>query len=176
MAMQYVREQTIAEDIVQDIFLYIYEKKTGKQWDDFPKNYLYTLVKYRCLNHLAHQKVTRGHNAEAEKILKSNPHDPLELAEQIDLEHRYLLALEDLPSACRKVFELSRFKGKSNGEIAKELGLSQRTVETHISNALKKLKQILAAYLSANLVLFILKIFLTTYALALNCYSIGLGA
>lgn len=176
LAIQYVKEQAVAEDIVQDLFLYIYEKKANTEWKGFPKNYLFTLVKYRCLNYLAHLKVERENNADAEKVLKSNPHDPLELAEQIELEHRYLLALEELPPGCKKVFELSRFKGKSNMEIAKELDLSQRTVETHISNALKKLKQILAVYLSVNLVLLIIKTFLTTYALTLTCYSIRLGA
>ncbi len=172
-AMQYVKIQPLAEDIVQDLFVYLYERKDTMPESDFPTNYLYTLVRYRCLNNLAHQKIKNKHNSEIHKGLHSNPHDPMELVELIDLEHKYLQSLESLTPACRKVFEMSRMKGKNNLKIANELNLSRRTVETHISNALKILKKQLSKYLPLVVLIFCFGKLLITYYSIVNCYIIN---
>jgi RNA polymerase sigma-70 factor (ECF subfamily) len=71
--------------------------------------------------------------------------------QRIELEHKYLQAIETLSPKCRTVFEMSRLEGKRNQEIADELKLSKRTVETHISQALKILRKKLGDYLSVIL-------------------------
>ena len=70
--------------------------------------------------------------------------DTLEVAE---LEGRINTALKSLPGKCREVFELNRFEGKKYAEIASQLNISVKTVETHMSKALKILRDELRDYL-----------------------------
>jgi RNA polymerase sigma-70 factor (ECF subfamily) len=65
--------------------------------------------------------------------------------------------MEKLPPRCREIFILSRFEGKDNGKIAETLGLSKRTVELQISNALKILRVELKDYLPSVLLFLLLK-------------------
>jgi len=146
-AVQYVKAQEVAEDIVQDLFLYLHERgdfdieKKGASYQ------LYKLVRYRCLNHLEYKRIRRATNPELLSNPESNPHDPLESVALIELEHKYLQALESLSPKCREVFEKSRKDGKKNQEIADEMKLSKRTVETHITQALKVMRKMLTEYL-----------------------------
>jgi len=146
-AKQYVKVQEVAEDIVHDLFLYLYEKEAFNPGDQSDGRFLYRLVRYRCLNHLDFQNVRNRKNPEMHSHMTSNPHDPLEMVQRIELELKYLQSLESLPPKCREVFEMSRQQGKLNREIADELKLSKRTVETHISRALKILRKKLMVYL-----------------------------
>ena len=61
--------------------------------------------------------------------------------ERKELEHRIFRVVESLPPRCREIFLLSRVKQLDNGEIARKLGISKRTVETQISKALKVLRE-----------------------------------
>ncbi len=146
-AKKYVKVQEVAEDIVQDLFLYLYEKENITEHDNRNGHFLYRLVRYRCLNHLEFQKIRNKKHPELQSHPVSNPHDPLESLHRIELEHKYLQSLESLSPKCREVFEMSRLEGKLNQEIADELKLSKRTVETHISQALKILRKKLIDYL-----------------------------
>ena len=60
--------------------------------------------------------------------------------EETEFEDKIYGIINSLPKQCQKIFEMSRFDGKSNADIAEELNISKRTVETQISNALKKLR------------------------------------
>lgn len=148
-AMQYVKVMEVAEDIVQDMFLYLHEKGDLSGEEPFPTPFLYRMVRNRCLNHLDYQNIRKRKNPEIETAagFSSNPHDPLEYVKRIELEHRYLQAVEGLAPKCREVFEMSRIGGSTNQEIAELLSLSKRTVETHISQALKILRKKLVEYI-----------------------------
>ena len=146
-AMQFVKDLEVSEDIVQDVFLYIYEKRGSYQIQDQGRYHLYKLVRYRCLNYLEHKRIRIESNPGVQESMNANPDDPLEMVELIELESRYLQALESLSPKCRMVFEMSRIEGKSNQEIADELKLSKRTVESHISLAIKVLRKKLKKYL-----------------------------
>jgi len=146
-AKQYVKVEEAAEDIVKDLFLYLHER------GDFDINrkgagyQLYKLVRYRCLNHIEYQRIRKEIPPEILSRPESNPHDPLESVALIELEHKYLQALESLSPRCREVFEKSRRDGRKNQEIADEMKLSKRTVETHITQALKVMRKMLTEYL-----------------------------
>jgi len=147
-AIQYVKEQAIAEDIVQDLFLNLYEKKETLKIHVSEMNYLYTSVRNRCLKHMEYKKVRAENNPSIQETMNSDPANPLELVALIEFEHKYIQVLESLSPKCREVFEMSRLEGKKNQEIADELKLSKRTVETHISQALKVLKKKLRKYMN----------------------------
>ena len=137
-----------AEDILQNVFLRFWEIRASLQLDTSLNTYLLTMVKNHCINHLKHQQVVQRYSANRMTELqqemsfnyyafsKFNP-------EQMDIESLERLtekAIGELPEQCRKVFELSRYEGLKYREIAERLGISVKTVETHISNALKILR------------------------------------
>ena len=137
-----------AEDILQNVFLLFWEKRASLQLDTNLNAYLLSMVKNHCINHLKHQQVVQRYSANRMTELqqemafnyyafsKFNP-------EQMDIESLERLAekaIGELPEQCRKVFELSRYEGLKYREIAERLGISVKTVESHISNALKILR------------------------------------
>jgi RNA polymerase sigma-70 factor (ECF subfamily) len=147
-AMQFVREKAIAEDIVQELFVSLFEKKETLKVNSFNKSYLYKAVYNRCLNHNRDQKLRRKMNPAIQESLMKLPEDPHQLAMFIEFQDRFLQVLDELPQKRRQVFEMSRMEGKSSGEIADSLKLSKRTVEKHIQLALKQFRKKLIRYMN----------------------------
>ncbi|MEM8527908.1 MAG: RNA polymerase sigma-70 factor [Bacteroidota bacterium] len=139
-AQQYVGDQDAAQDLCQKVFIQLWEKRTTLDPNQNLKSYLFTAVKNRCLNYI------RDHKKYRSKILDLDCGD-IELSEQAidylaanDLQAVIEEALNQLPEKCRKVFEMSRFQEMKYKEIAEELEISQKTVEAHMSTALKLLR------------------------------------
>jgi RNA polymerase sigma-70 factor, ECF subfamily len=154
-AIQFVREKAIAEDIVQELFVSLFEKKDTLKVDSINKSYLYKAVHNRCLNHNRDQKLRRKMNPAIQESVIKLPEDPHELAMFIEFQDRFLQVLDELPPKRRQVFEMSRIEGKSSGEIAGKLKLSKRTVEKHIQLALKQFRRKLIRYMNALILLII---------------------
>ena len=116
------------------------------------RSYLFTSVKNRCLNHIRDQKKYRS------RILDVDIHD-VDIAFEEDqmavdeLQKRIDFALNRLPDKCRQVFELSRYEHKKYQEIADKLNISKKTVEAHMSRALRSLREDLGDYLSLLLLI-----------------------
>ena len=146
-ALQFIDRQEIAEDIVQDLFLDLYEK--GKILDNktINKNYLYKSVQNSCINKLRYHKTRDKNESKVMQVLNSFNPTPEDIVQEIEIDHKMLEVLESLPCVNRKVFEMSRYQGKSNKEIAEIQSISKRTVESHINQALKILRKKLKKYL-----------------------------
>ncbi|MEN8204324.1 MAG: RNA polymerase sigma-70 factor [Bacteroidota bacterium] len=138
-ANKYVNDLDSARELVQDLFVSMYENRKSLLISTSLKSYLYQSVRNRCLNHLKRIKVGRQHLEQIGKYM--NSHESLEeLILENELENRIFQIISRLSPKCREVFTLSRVHGLKNQEIAVRLELSIRTVETHISNALKILR------------------------------------
>lgn len=128
-----------ARDITQNVFVTIYENRSMLVITSSVKAYLYRSVYHACLNEL---KKTKAHDEHhlllAEQFSEIDDHDVMLRAE---LEAQVLLEIQKLPEQCRNIFEMNRFQGRKNRDIAVELGISVRTVETQVSKALKILRQ-----------------------------------
>ena len=147
-AEAYVGDRFEAENIVQDVFLKLWEKRASLPVDLNLQAYLLTMLKNQCMDFLRHRKVVEEHFVDWEIVEQQeaafnyyaiNQFDP-EQADVESLERLVEKAINDLPEQCRRVFELSRYEGLKYKEIAERLGISVKTVETHISNALKMLR------------------------------------
>lgn len=137
-ALRRVRLLEVAEDIVQEVFVFIWESdKVYNSYTGF-KAYLYELVQNRCLNYLKHKAVEEKYMAYMQKFGEDSDCDNDFMQEEIYRE-LYLLA-KGLPEKCRRVFELT-VEGKKNGEIADLLGISILTVKAHKQNALRYLRE-----------------------------------
>lgn len=143
-AGKFVDRET-ARDMVQDVFMKIWvQRETSPVTGSF-RAYLYRAVRNHCINWLEHQKVKANHETQQMLDLKIREaayfHSPEQLLiqqEQLNAVHQ---AIEKLPEKNRQVFKQAYFDDKKASEIADELGLSVRTVETQIYKALKTLRK-----------------------------------
>ncbi|MCE7055193.1 RNA polymerase sigma-70 factor [Algoriphagus sp. AGSA1] len=147
-AFSILQDSDASEDIVQDVFLEIWNKRTDLNIDK-PSQYLFTCVKHAIFKVLQKQKLKERH------LHTLNSIDLLVQAEASmdtqEIEQAILNHLDQLPGRCKEIFVMSRFENMSNREIALKLGISTKTVENQIYRALKSLKslipQLLAIYL-----------------------------
>jgi RNA polymerase sigma-70 factor (family 1) len=137
-AFSYLKSRPAAEEIVQECFIKIWEKRAQLR-DDVPlKGYLFTTAHHAVLNELRrdqHHLRLHGQVAAA-----AGPASVANEAEYQEMEALYHAALERLPPRQREAFELSRQQGLSYPEIAERQGVSVKTVEAHIMQALKTLR------------------------------------
>lgn len=151
-ARKYTSEAVEAEDIVQDIFLKLWERREFLENTSLT-SFLFMMVKNSCLNHLKHLQVTesverRIPETEAAECLYAIDlvPDPSSLLMQKELSDSIDRIMEELPPKCKEVFILSRLKGFKNREIAAQMHITEKVVEKHISRALKRFRAGLEPY------------------------------
>jgi len=144
-AQKLVDDRGTAEEIVQDFFVGLWEKKEDLNVETSIKNYFFRSIKNRCLNHIQHQKTK---NKYAQKIIaeKENNYSADDVFVEIDLAQKIEESINSLPQKRREIFILSRQEGLKYHEIAKKLNISIKTVETHMSLAIKYLRDKLKNY------------------------------
>ncbi len=147
-ATKLVNDIDLARDFVQDVIVNFYEKRAEIEIHTSLKSHLYQSVRNRCFNHLKREQILRVHHTSIYTDNKDSEQLFHDIMEETELENRINQIINTLPKQCQRIFEMSRFNGKSNQEIADELSISKRTVETQISNALKKMRQKLSNYMS----------------------------
>jgi RNA polymerase sigma-70 factor (ECF subfamily) len=151
-ARKVVIDDDLARELVQDVIVNFYEKRKEIKIHSSLKAHLYQSVRNRCLNQIKHSQIRRDHHANIYINKKSEEAYVDDKLEETELEQKIFSIIQTLPAQCKKIFEMSRFEGLSNQEIADDLNLSKRTVETQISKALKVLRKNLAGYLEAWIV------------------------
>lgn len=150
-----VREEEVAEDIVQELFVKIWINSKKISVNGSLKSYLFTAVRNRCFDFLKHQNVKSRSarlNHGIGDVDESTPENWLVESELRDIIEN---SITKLAPRCREIFMMSRFDGLKNQEIADKLGLSKRTVELQITNALKALRKDLKPYLPVVLLPFL---------------------
>ena len=154
-AQRFVFDLDTAREIVQDVFVRIWEKRTSLPVEISLKAYLYTSVRNKCIDYLKHLNVEYEFEKKRIKEIRESGNnsfntidDPLDGLVTKELENAIKDATENLPQKCREIFELSRFKGLKYREIAEKLNISVKTVETQMSRAIESLKKKLSNHLS----------------------------
>ncbi len=138
-AAGYLPDKDSAEDIVQQIFINLWNQRDSIEPGKPLKSYLFTSVKNRCLNYIRDHKKYRNYYLDVETELEI-PVKERDIASEADLENQLARALEKLPEKCREVFLLCRFEDMKYKEVAQQLNISQKTVEAQMSKALKILR------------------------------------
>ncbi|MGS2741018.1 RNA polymerase sigma-70 factor [Sinomicrobium sp. M5D2P17] len=139
-AFSLLEDKTLAKDMVQDVWMDFWERRLDIKNNNI-QAYLYKAVRYRVFKELRDSKLKESH-LEALKTIHNE--DSTEDNPVLNLEETKELLdkkLAVLPDKCREVFKLSRLDGLKNKEIAEELGISENTVENHITRAFKLLKK-----------------------------------
>jgi RNA polymerase sigma-70 factor (family 1) len=136
-----LNDRFAAQEIVQELFVTIWQQR-HRTTVQCCRSYLFSSVKNLIISHYRKEYTRRFHYNQWE--IQSD--DSIELTDQqiltSDLQHRYEKGLHLLPPKCKEVFLLSR-KGHSNREIARQLEISEKTVEQHMTKALRVLKEYL---------------------------------
>ena len=161
-ADEYIFDLESARNIVQNIFMRLWEKHTLVDPDSNLKSYLYMATRNACLSHMRHLRVETAY---FEKSLRNVDnlqlnYDALEELniDQIDfsqLEKLIRETIDSLPERCREVFIMSRYQEMKNKEIALKLDITVKAVEANITRALAKLRENTKDYLP-ELVFFLL--------------------
>jgi RNA polymerase sigma-70 factor (ECF subfamily) len=152
-----LRDASLAEDIVQEVFLKVWDRRATLQMDEAIPAYLYRSCYNTALNFLNRQKPQTDINPLAESIPGSDtPEKDLDLLETESQVHRAIAAL---PPKTRLVFSLSRFEELSYKDIADRLDISVKSVEKHMGIALQRLRENLREYLVGLLLLLLTELF-----------------
>ena len=137
----------VAEELVQDVFFKLWSKREQLAEIDALKTYLYRAARNTALNHLRRQKLE--HAFEERELVKGEPitqDNQSDSAATSEVERAVRVAIGRLPERCREIFLMSRDGGLTYGQIATELGISIKTVETQMGRALKSLRISLAEF------------------------------
>lgn len=157
LACRFVDENT-AKDLVQEVFISFWENKKTSAIGN-PRSFLFKCLQNQCLNHIKHQMIINEYEthvriAEARLAFWSEKTDANDVMKHVinqNIREIIELSAQKLPPKCREAFILCYFKDMSHKQISETMGISLRTVETHIRQAINflrvDLKDLLLLYL-----------------------------
>lgn len=146
-ARRYIDDQETREDIVQDVFFTIWEKRKTISPTISARNYLVTCVRNLCLNYLRDQGYKQDYETNIQKRIPAYVENQDDIYTLQELRELLDKTLAKLPPEYRLAFEMNRFENKSIEEIAEIMGVSDRTVKRYKSRAIEILKEELKDYL-----------------------------
>ncbi|WP_256003399.1 MULTISPECIES: RNA polymerase sigma factor [Pedobacter] len=139
-ARKRLKDEDEAEDLIHDLFITIWEKRSELNFGGALSAYLYRAVKNKVINALAHRHIKTNYLDSLQQYIDAgdfNTDEAMrakELAEQIEKE------VSRMPRKMQEIFLLSRNANLSHKEIAEQLGISDKTVKKQVGNAIKILK------------------------------------
>jgi RNA polymerase sigma-70 factor, ECF subfamily len=147
----FVKHRYIAEEIVQDTFLTLWEEKDSLYIETSWRAFLFRCVHNNCINYLKSNRIQQNHSQavqdeikyHAEITLRNFSETALDMITRNELEAHLDNAIQNLPEQCREIFTLNRFQQLSYQEIAQKLNISINTVKTQMVRALDKLRNAL---------------------------------
>jgi RNA polymerase sigma-70 factor (ECF subfamily) len=147
MAIFYVSDEFLAENIVEDCFIYIWKKREELEIHSSLEGYLFTTLRHISLNYL--KKASKNPETNFSVFTEggsdieypSNEFSILKKLVAQELDEKIDKCIASLPDACRQVFYLSRFENLTYKEISERQGISVNTVRYHIKNALAFLRK-----------------------------------
>jgi len=148
----FLKDSDDAEDIVQQVFVSLWEKRDQLDIQTSIRAVLYKSVQNACLNKIKHLKVRTIYADEVKATaVYEDSSDSVQAAE---LNERIQQAMESMPEQCGRIFKMSRFEQLRYQEIADQLGLSVKTIENQMGKALKIVREELKDYLPLLILFF----------------------
>jgi len=151
-----IADEQQAEELVQDVFLKLWQQKDQIQIASNVQAYLYRAVHNNAMNLLNHEKVKAKYQTYMKTRTAQYADSPSKALDVKELKEQIFRAMDKIPEKCRAIFFLSRQESLSYRDIAGQLGISIKTVENQMSKALKILREELRDYLPFTAILFFL--------------------
>lgn len=152
-AGQLLAGEELPEDIVQDAFMKLWERRGNFTRIEAVKTFLYVTVKNRCLNISKHRVVKNRYLHSRNDFIEERT--AVNNIIEAEVLHHMYNAIRELPSACRQVMRLSFDDGLNNKEIARQLDISVNTVKTQKLRGLRFLRE--AIKVTSSLLIFIIR-------------------
>lgn len=161
-ALKITKDETIAEDILQDVFMKLWKKKDRVESNNI-EAYLFRLVRNQCIDYIKFVKIISAKTIELETdrkyeelyridFIRDEPY--LLIHEELKLEIEK--TIESLPARCKEVFILSRIEGLKNREIAERLQINIKNVERHLARAIKTFRERFSDEIPATIITLVL--------------------
>lgn len=144
--LRYIRTQNVVEDIVQESFIKVWERRKDFYDEVSFKSFLYKTVRNSSINYLTHQKVKDKFVHFHSNILEQDEYFYDNIIKE-ELNQKITSVIDDLPAAAREVYSLS-LEGLKNHEIAEDLSISVNTVKTQKQRASKFVKRRILEFVS----------------------------
>jgi RNA polymerase sigma-70 factor (ECF subfamily) len=161
-AIKFVWEKEQAEEIVQELFFNLWNKREMIDITTSFESYLFRAVRNACFNYLKHLKVRAEHHQQVLDSPKSGEDPSGNTFEILELQEKIDEAIDLMPPERKKIFLLSRFEGLKYREIANQLNISVKTVEAQMGKALEHMRKQLTGYL-VLLILILLEFLVIIY-------------
>lgn len=139
-ACKITKDESEAEDIVQEVLFYLWDKRHVISFQGSLSSYLYSAVRYKFFNLLDHKKVRIDYADSFQKFIKLESVQADYSIREKELSRLIEKEITLLPAKMREIFELSRKHHLSHREIANKLDISEKTVKNQVNNALKILR------------------------------------
>ena len=153
MAYARVRSREVTEEIVQDLFISLWDKRSSQSIQNLPA-YLFQAVKFKALNYIESRLVQEKYWSYYRNFIPQNEESTQSTVEFDDLMEALEQGLETLPEKSKKVFRLHRLEGWSVSQIASALNLSEKAIEYHLTQSVKKMRVHLKNYTLALAIFF----------------------
>ena len=153
---QMIRDEEASKDLIQDLFVALWDKPELIQETNNLSGYLYVIGRNRVLKFIQRNKLKNDHISCLAKYASEVSLETLQNLDERELKTIVQREIDNLPAKMKVIFEMSRRDDLSHAEIAKKLGLSDQTVKKQINNALKVLRAKLSVY--APLALIVLEL------------------
>jgi RNA polymerase sigma-70 factor (family 1) len=146
-AYEKLHDRFLAQEVVQDLFVSFWQNRNKLEVHTSLASYFFVAIRYLIINQFKKQMIYEQKLARIAQTQSSMTDEINEWLDLQDLQTDYQAALKQLPEKCSEVFTMSR-NGATNKEIAEALNISPKTVEQHITKALRTLRYLLRSKLN----------------------------
>jgi RNA polymerase sigma-70 factor, ECF subfamily len=155
----YLHDPVMSEEIVQDIYVYFWEKKENIHIESSVKSYLFRASINKSLNHIRNEKTRFNIQKKLSKESENIHEMPINNMDATQITGLIEKTINSLPPKCREVYILGKEKNLTYKEISSKMGISIKTIENHMGKALKTLREALKPYYDDMFVVFVICLF-----------------
>ena len=152
----YCRSREFSEEVVQEVFIKIWENRAKLDEKKSFNSYLFTITKNHMVDKLRKNSMEQLHQKEIAYLREVTCNQAEDEVIYADYQQLFMQAIQFLPTKCRSIFQLSRIHHKTYAEIADLKGISQKTVEVQIGKALKLMRNYFSTHTDIISVVFFL--------------------
>ena len=142
-ALRFVASKAVAEDLVSDIFFEFHSQSIYLNVQSSYRAYLFASVRHRAFDYVRREMKRQTSLDSATMIQLNEAQSPDSITQYEDLYHDVQNVINAMPIKRRQIYLMNRFEGKNSLEIADKLSISARTVETHLYQAVRQLREAL---------------------------------
>jgi RNA polymerase sigma-70 factor (ECF subfamily) len=156
-AYKRLQSEEVAKDIVQDVFISLWNKKDAVKLTSSLAAYLFSILRFKMIDHYHADEVRKRHALSVNVVEYPSDNNIDQKVHVNEINNLLSLSVKNLPYKMKEVFELSRFKGHTTRQISEHLNISEQTVKNQLSTDLRRLRLNFADYLTVAVIYFLLR-------------------